>query len=175
MNKQFDFNKLDRPATKMEYDEEKFSLTPPCVGHDKASQIEEQVEKLREIKTKVLQSEFSKLATKHDIGKPAYSNLPRLALLEVVKVMTYGANTYGKYNYSGNIESSRLTDALERHLNKYLTNEDIDESSYHHVAHVAANSLMLLDNILLKKVIDDRNKSYKQINESTNKETTKNI
>jgi len=101
------------------------------------------------------------LAKKNDNGKPGYSNVPRLALLEVTKVMTYGAKQYGKYNYSGQIESSRLTDALERHLNKYLTNEDIDESSYHHIAHVAANALMLLDGILTKQVTDDRNKIYK--------------
>ncbi len=102
-------------------------------------------------------------AKKNDKDKPGYSNIPRLALLEVAKVMSYGAKEYGKYNYSGSIESSRLTDALERHLNKYLLNEDIDESSYHHVAHIAANALMLLDGILTKQVIDDRNKIYKQI------------
>jgi hypothetical protein len=100
-------------------------------------------------------------AKKDDIGKPGYSNVPRLALAEVAKVMSYGKERYGKYNYSGSIESSRLTDALERHLNKYLLNEDIDESSYHHIAHVAANALMLLDGILTKQVTDDRNKIYK--------------
>lgn len=101
------------------------------------------------------------LAKKNDNGKPGYSNIPRLALLEVAKVMTYGAKEYGKYNYSGVIESSRLTDANERHMNKYLLNQDYDESSYHHIAHVAANALMLLDGILTKQVIDDRNKIYK--------------
>ncbi len=99
-------------------------------------------------------------ALKFDEGKPGYSNIPRLALTEVAKVMTHGSLKYGKYNYSGEIESSRLTDALERHLNQYLTNKDIDESGYHHIAHVAANALMLLDGILTKKVIDNRNKIY---------------
>lgn len=104
------------------------------------------------------------LALKFDEGKPGYSNIPRLALNEVAKVMTHGQLKYGKYNYSGEIESSRLTDALERHLNQYLTNENIDESSYHHIAHVAANALMLLDGILTNKVLDNRNKAYNNEN-----------
>lgn len=105
---------------------------------------------------------FMKKAKKFDNGKTGYSNIPRLALYEVSKVMTHGAKNYGKYNYSGKIESSRLTDALERHLHEYLTNSNIDESTYHHLAHVAANALMLLDNIITGNVIDDRNKIYKQ-------------
>jgi hypothetical protein len=156
-NDNFELDKLNRPATNEEYKGIKKS---PCISHDKQTEIAEQVERLKEINKQVLLKDFSK-ALKHDTGKPEYSNLPRRALLEVVKVMTYGKNNYGKYNYSGSIESSRLSDALERHLNKYLMNEDIDESSYHHLAHVAANALMLLDGILTKQVIDDRNKIYK--------------
>lgn len=154
----FELDKLDRPATKSEYEGIRKS---PCISHDKESEIAEQVERLKIINDEITLKKAEKIALKHDLGKPEYSNLPRLALLEVVKVMTYGKNNYGKYNYSGSIESSRLTDALERHLNKYLTNEDIDESSYHHIAHVAANALMLLDGILTKQVTDDRNKIYK--------------
>jgi hypothetical protein len=99
-------------------------------------------------------------AKKFDEGKVGFSNVPRMALVQVAKVMTHGCNKYGKFNYSGTIESSRLTDALERHLHEYLIGKDIDESSYHHLAHVAANALMLLDNIITGKVIDDRNKVY---------------
>ena len=102
-----------------------------------------------------------KKAKKFDIGKPGFSNIPRLALLEVAKVMTYGAKKYGKFNYSGTIDATRLTDALERHLNQYLCGVDIDESKSHHVAHIACNALMLLDSILIGKVNDDRNKAYK--------------
>lgn len=124
------------------------NLEGPCVGHDRETEFLEQYNRLNNI------------AKKFDEGKPGYSNIPRLALNEVAKVMTYGANKYGKYNYSGEIDSSRLTDALERHLNQYLINEDIDESGYHHIAHVAANALMLLDGILTGKVLDNRNKIY---------------
>ena len=103
-----------------------------------------------------------KKAKKFDDGKPGFSNLPRLALLECAKVMTFGAKKYGKFNYSKGIELTRLTDALERHLNSYLTGEDIDESKHSHLAHIACNALMLLDSELTGQLIDDRNKIYKQ-------------
>jgi len=118
------------------------------------------VEKEELLKQKERLIIIKKEAKKFDEGKPGFSNIPRLALLEVAKVMTHGANTYGKFNYSGEIEATRLTDALERHLSKYLINEDIDESGYHHIAHVAANALMLLDGILTNKVLDNRNPIY---------------
>ena len=137
----------------LDYDK-KEEKTGPCQNHDKETGLMEANNRLAAIKKNFTE------AKKFDEGKPGYSNIPRLALLEVAKVMTYGANNYGKYNYSGKIESSRLTDALERHLNKYMMNEDIDELSYHHIAHVAANALMLLDNILTKNIVDNRNKIY---------------
>lgn len=102
-------------------------------------------------------------AKKFDKGKPCFSNVPRLALLEVAKTMTYGAHKYGRFNYSGEINNLRLTDALERHLNQYLLGKDLDESGYSHIAHIACNSLMLLDSILTGKIKDVRNKVYKQV------------
>ncbi len=102
-----------------------------------------------------------KKARKNDKGKPGFHNIPRLALLEVAKVMTAGALEYGQYNYSGKIKVTRLTSASERHNNKFLTHQDIDESGFHHIAHVIANNLMLLDNILTGNIIDDRNPVYK--------------
>lgn len=127
--------------------------------------IEVAKHRLNDVKHKYVDEYYGKTsthATKYDEGKPAFSNIPRLALLEVTKVMTHGANKYGKFNYSGQIENTRLTDALERHLNQYLVGEDIDESGYNHIAHVAANALMLLDNILTGNIIDNRNKVYNE-------------
>lgn len=103
-----------------------------------------------------------KKAKKHDKNKPGFSNIPRLALLEVARVMTHGAKKYGKFNYSGTIALTRLTDALERHLNSYLCGEDKDESTHSHLAHIACNALMALDAELTGNLIDDRNKQYKQ-------------
>ena len=59
-----------------------------------------------------------------------------------------------------------MADAAQRHINKYLLNEDIDdESGLYHLAHAVACLLMLLDNDLIGSSIDDRNKSYKKLND----------
>jgi hypothetical protein len=103
-------------------------------------------------------------AKKQSKGKPSFSNLPRLALLQVVGVMDSGLSKYPRFNYSNQIELTKLTDAIERHNSKILTfhdKNDIDPSGFHHFAHIAANALMALDNLLVGKLVDDRNKAYK--------------
>lgn len=97
---------------------------------------------------------------KFDQGKEKFTMIPQLALREVAKVFTHGAEKYGKFNYSGKGDVLRYIDALHRHTNQYLTGEDIDESGVHHLACVAANALMALDGILNGSINDNRNKAY---------------
>jgi hypothetical protein len=97
---------------------------------------------------------------KFDQGKPKFTMIPQLALKEVAKVFTHGADKYGEFNYSGNGDVLRYIDALHRHINQYLTGEDTDESGVHHLACVAANALMALDGILNNSINDNRNKTY---------------
>ena len=56
--------------------------------------------------------------------------VPTLAVEEIAKVMTYGANKYGAHNWLNGIVYSRLTDALHRHLsaweNPYESDNDPD-------------------------------------------------
>ena len=101
-------------------------------------------------------SEFKKF----DQGKEKFTMIPQLAIREVAKVFTHGAEKYGEFNYSGKGDVLRYMDALQRHTNQYLTGEDIDESGVHHLACVAANALMALDGILNKSINDNRNKAY---------------
>ena len=88
-----------------------------------------------------------KTALKSDDGKPSFTSIPQLALLEVAKGFTLGKEKYGIYNYSGHIDITRYLDALNRHLNQYLTGESIDESGIHHLALVCCNAMMALDGI----------------------------
>jgi len=117
-----------------------------------------------EISIKNMKSKKAK-ANKNDGGKPSFSSIPQLALLEVAKGFTHGKDKYGLFNYSGEMEILRYIDALDRHKNQFLTyadKDDIDESGVHHLALVACNALMALDSILTKKSIDNRNKIYKK-------------
>ena len=50
----FDFNKLNRPATMEEY------KASPCASHDKNSEMEEQVHRLQEINKNILKSQAVK-------------------------------------------------------------------------------------------------------------------
>ena len=99
-------------------------------------------------------------ALKYDEGKPKFSTVPKGALLETAKVFTYGANKYGKHNYSGKMVGSRYIDAAQRHILAYEMGEDIDESGHPHLAHAIASLMMALDGILIGQVDDDRNPMY---------------
>ena len=97
---------------------------------------------------------------KDDQGKEKYTMIPQLAIKQVAKVFTHGADKYGDFNYSKQGDILRYIDAMQRHTNQYLTGENIDESGVHHLACVAANALMALDGILNKTITDNRNKAY---------------
>jgi hypothetical protein len=94
---------------------------------------------------------------KFDEGKPALSILPVEALEEVAKVLSYGATKYGKNNYKGGFNRSRLIDAALRHLYADAAKIDLDdESNLMHLAHAAASILMLIQNIKTGVSTDDR-------------------
>ena len=146
---QFDFDKLDRPATGEEALEKR--ATPPCIGHDNKTELVERISNLKEL-----------VATKFDTGKPSFTSIPQKALLEIAKGFTVGKDKYGMYNYSNKMEITRYLDALHRHLNSYLTGESIDESGIHHLALVACNAMMALDGIMTGKTIENINPVYKK-------------
>jgi hypothetical protein len=161
----FDFNKLNRPATMEEY------KASPCASHDKNSEMEEQVHRLQEINKNILKNQavkaglISKLDTetiKFDEGKPDFTLIPQEALLELAKVFTKGAQKYGVFNYSHGTDYRRYISASQRHINQWLRGEDIDEIGTNHLANACASIMMVLDNQLTNKGVDDRNKIYKK-------------
>lgn len=105
---------------------------------------------------KLIQHEFKKF----DEGKPQFSDLPQLALLETVKAFNYGAKKYNKFNYSSGTDYLRYYDACQRHLHSWIMHEDIDESGNHHISHAIASLMMLLETIKLGKGNDNRNPNY---------------
>jgi len=101
-------------------------------------------------------------AVKFDQGKKMYSTIPLKALQGVTDAFTYGANKYGKYNYSNGMEYSRYVDACMRHLNAWLLGENIDESGNTHLSHAIASLMMLEENQLSETGTDDRNYGKKR-------------
>ena len=95
--------------------------------------------------------------SKFDNGKAPMSLLPFIALKEVAKVLAFGANRYGLWNWAHGMDWSRIESAMLRHYTQYASGEDYDaESSLLHTAHLACNSLFLLTYQLINIGTDDR-------------------
>lgn len=81
---------------------------------------------------------------KFDQDKPDYSLVPFEVLDEVVKVLTYGANKYDRFNWEF-VEDKRYQAAALRHISAYMQGEMLDqESGYEHLAHAICNLMFLM-------------------------------
>ena len=82
---------------------------------------------------------------KYDQEKPDYSLVPFGAMDQVVKVLTYGAKKYDRFNWE-KVESRRYQAAALRHISAYMQGEKIDpESGVNHLAHAICSILFLTD------------------------------
>ena len=100
------------------------------------------------------------IATRSPLQKLRFDLIPIAPLTEVVKVFTFGAYLYGDRNWEEGFSWSRCIGSIWRHFTKWLLGEDLDdESKLHHLAHVIANCLFLLQYTFTGKGIDDRQKA----------------
>lgn len=85
--------------------------------------------------------------------------IPQRALIEVAKVLDFGAKKYTAHNWRLGMDHSRLYDAVLRHVAAHVDGEDLDpESGLPHIAHATCGCLMLLEYILKDIGNDDRYK-----------------
>lgn len=105
---QFDFDKLNRPATLEEYKEG--DKTSPCASHDKETEIAVAKERLETAK--------SKAGLKYDNGKTRYDLYPLDAYKGCADVLTFGAAKYTPNGWKSVPDGkNRYYAALIRHLN----------------------------------------------------------
>lgn len=95
--------------------------------------------------------------------KPDLSLLPEIFCNQVAYVMMAGASKYGKFNYTKGHDLTQLTSAAVRHLKRMEAGEDLDQDTSErlgieitHAACVCANMLMLLHQMQLGTLVDDR-------------------
>ncbi len=84
---------------------------------------------------------------KHDSGKPLMGAVPPNALLAVARVLTFGAEKYGRDNWR-QVENAetRYLDAALRHINAYQRGEAVDpESGGSHLAHAVCSLMFMLE------------------------------
>lgn len=90
--------------------------------------------------------ESTEVGMKYDEDKPQYSLIPANALLEVVKVLTFGAKKYSPDNWR-RVEDAerRYFDAANRHMWQWAMGEELDdETGLHHLASAVSNLLFIL-------------------------------
>lgn len=101
--------------------------------------------------------------TKYDEGKIRLELLSVPALIEIGKVMTFGATKYDDHNWRKGFKWSRLYGALLRHIFAHLNGQDKDpETGISHLAHAGCCLMFLLEHEISGLGQDDR---YKRDNQ----------
>lgn len=92
-----------------------------------------------------------------DEGKPDLSLIPFVAEVAMAQAFMYGSKKYGRYNYCKGHDLSQLIASAKRHISKFYAGEDKDnESGVHHLGHAMVNLAMILQEIELGTLKDDR-------------------
>lgn len=117
-----------------------------------AAQIRKELDELQRCvvearrKNKEIDQKMSELGSKHDKGKPRWSLLPCGSIVQVIKVLEFGADRYGVDNWM-HVEDARRRyyDAAMRHIEAWLCREDNDpDSGLPHLAHAVCCLLFLM-------------------------------
>jgi hypothetical protein len=98
-----------------------------------------------------------KTALKFDGEKPRLELLSADALIEIAKVMTFGAKKYAEHNWRNGFAWSRLYGAALRHILSHMNGEDRDpESGLSHLSHAGCCLMFLLEHEVRGMGKDDR-------------------
>lgn len=96
-------------------------------------------------------------AMKFDHGKPPIDLIDSTIILELAKVLGYGAEKYEAHNWKIGLPISRYYSACMRHLLAFNDGETIDpESGLNHLGHAACNLMFMLYMLKNKPELDDR-------------------
>lgn len=102
----------------------------------------------------------NKVGVKHDQQKIRLELLSPIALEELSKVLTFGANKYAAWNWSNGLSYTRVLGALLRHTFAYMRGESHDpETGLSHMAHAMCNCMFLLHFEKMRPEFDDRETS----------------
>lgn len=89
---------------------------------------------------------MSEQGRKYDDGKLRYDLVPVMALEEVVKVITLGAEKYDPENWKHVPEGRRrYIAAAFRHIEAWRKGEITDEIGTHHIANAISNLMFILE------------------------------
>lgn len=99
---------------------------------------------------------------KNDELKPVLAYIPKEAIWEMGKALTFGAKKYDSWNYKNGIETTRTLSAALRHIYQFLDGENLDsESQSLHLGNAMANLAMAIDTYYNHPEMDNRHKKNK--------------
>ena len=99
---------------------------------------------------------------KHDSEKPRMDLISSKAMVELAKVLTFGAKKYASHNWRHGIAYSRIIAAIMRHVTAYNDGETLDpETGLSHIAHALCECMFLLEFEQTHPEMDDRYKEVK--------------
>lgn len=94
---------------------------------------------------------------KFDAGKPRMDLIDSGALVELAKVLEFGARKYAENNWRKGIKLSRLTAASMRHLTEIMDGQNLDEETgLQHAGHLMCCAMFLVWTIKNRPDMDDR-------------------
>jgi hypothetical protein len=97
------------------------------------------------------------MGVKDDASKPQMSLIPGAALIEVGRVLDYGAAKYAPDNWRAGMRTRRLLDAAIRHIYQYADGETLDqETGITHLAHAICNLMFGIVMEQERSDLDDR-------------------
>ena len=132
-----------------------------AAAQEKAAGIAEEVEKPASDVFQAMEMTESRHLDEGKIGLQYI--LAMRGLISVSNVGDYGAKKYGQWNYKVGMPWMKLLGSCSRHLFQFILGMDNDsESGLPHMAHLAYNSLMLLDYMETHREKDDRFKESKK-------------
>lgn len=97
------------------------------------------------------------VGVKFDGDKPGMASIPKDAMWEMGKALSFGATRYGDHNYRQGMKVGRCLAAAVRHIYQHLDGEDIDSDSGNmHLGHAMASVAMAIYILKNKPEFDDR-------------------
>jgi len=96
-------------------------------------------------------------ALRYNETKPEWGLVDFDSLINMVRVLEYGAKKYDKYNWKKGLPYVSVIESMLRHIFAFLNGEDLDpESGLPHTGHIMCNALFLDYYWQYCKDMDDR-------------------
>ena len=127
------------------------------MSYDKKLTEADFLAEVRKIEQRKRERAVKLLGIKNDQEKPPLSLLPVQAVEAVGRGLAFGAKKYGKHNWRGGMDHTRLSSAALRHIFAYIDGENLDtETNEEHIAHAICGLLFLLESRIKGYGRDDR-------------------